>query len=105
MPKNFIYEIDHSKDNGGFADDNVFNTLNCKLHDAGYIEVTNVAADVYEGRIAVYAAASKMIQRMRSRQMVSGRETGDTPRFLPGEALYAPEMFGEAPNRALSVGE
>jgi len=54
--KNFISEIDCSKDVSGFADDNVFNTLNCKLHEAGYIEVTDVAADVYEGRIAVYSA-------------------------------------------------
>ena len=33
-----------------------FNQLNQKLYDAGYIDVTDVVADVYEGRIAVYSA-------------------------------------------------
>jgi hypothetical protein len=47
-------QITHDKD--GCANDDVFNSLIEKLRDAGYVEVNDIVADVYEGRTAVYSA-------------------------------------------------
>ncbi len=54
--RRFISEINHRRDRGGRAEDEVFNELTSKLDEAGYIEVNDVVADVYEGRIASYSA-------------------------------------------------
>ncbi|MBJ6751063.1 hypothetical protein [Geomonas anaerohicana] len=52
----FISEINHHRDESGHAEDEVFNRVMSKLDEAGYIEVADLVADVYEGRIAVYTA-------------------------------------------------
>lgn len=54
--KGFIAEINEQNDEEGFSDDDVYNELIDKLSDAGYIEVDDVASDVYEGRVTVYSA-------------------------------------------------
>lgn len=54
--KKFISEINHRRNRAGRADDDVFNELTSKLYEAGYVEVNDVVADVYEGRIASYSA-------------------------------------------------
>lgn len=54
--RRFISEISHRRDRSGRAEDEVFNQMMSKLDDAGYLEVTDIVADVYEGRIAAYSA-------------------------------------------------
>jgi hypothetical protein len=54
--RRFIAEISHRRERSGRAEDEVFNQMMSKLDDAGYIEVTDIVADVYEGRIAAYSA-------------------------------------------------
>ena len=52
----FKQEINILKENDGYADDAVFNSLTLKLLDAGYCDVNDMVADVYEGRIAKYSS-------------------------------------------------
>ncbi len=52
----FKIEINNLKDEDGFADDEIFNSLTLKLLDAGYCDVNDMVADVYEGRIAKYSS-------------------------------------------------
>ncbi len=52
----FKLEINSLKDNDGYADDEAFNSLTLKLLDAGYCDVNDMVADVYEGRISKYSA-------------------------------------------------
>ena len=52
----FKSEVNIQKDNEGYSSDDVYNELAGKLSDAGYIDVDDVASDVYEGRVAVYSA-------------------------------------------------
>jgi len=54
--KRFKSELNIQKDEEGYSDDDVYNELTGKLSDAGYIDVDDVASDVYEGRVAVYSA-------------------------------------------------
>lgn len=54
--RRFISEINHRRDKSGHAEDEVFNQMTSKLNEAGYIEVADIVADVYEGRIAAYSA-------------------------------------------------
>ncbi len=53
----FKLELNSVKDKDGYADDEVFNALTIKLMDAGYFDVNDMVADVYEGRIAKYSAS------------------------------------------------
>ena len=54
--KRFIAEISHCRVRTGHAEDEVFNQMTSKLNEAGYIEINDIVADVYEGRIASYSA-------------------------------------------------
>jgi hypothetical protein len=54
--RNNILEINHLKNQDGCADDEVFNEMMINLRNEGYFNVTDIVADVYEGRIAVYSA-------------------------------------------------
>jgi len=54
--KRFTSKPQITDDKDGGADDDVFNLLMEKLTDAGYVEVSDIVADVYEGRTAVYSA-------------------------------------------------
>lgn len=54
--RRFISEINHRRSRAGRAEDDVFNELTSRLYEAGYVEVNDVVADVYEGRIASYSA-------------------------------------------------
>ena len=54
--KTYISEIKNLVSEKGWANDDVFNEIIKKLRAAGYFDVTDVVADVYEGRVAVYSA-------------------------------------------------
>ena len=54
--KRFKSELNIQKDDKGYSDDDVYNELTGMLSNAGYIDVDDVASDVYEGRVAVYSA-------------------------------------------------
>lgn len=54
--RRFISEIGQNEDSVGDADFEVFDELSNKLHEAGYLAVDDMVADVYEGRIAKYKA-------------------------------------------------
>jgi hypothetical protein len=54
--KRFKSELNIQNDEEGYSDDDVYNELTGKLSDAGYIDVDDVASDIYEGRVAVYSA-------------------------------------------------
>lgn len=54
--RGFILKFRITDDKDGCANDDVFNSLMDKLRDAGYVEVNDIVADVYEGRTAVYSA-------------------------------------------------
>lgn len=54
--RRIVSEINHRRSRSGRAEDDVFNGLTSKLYEAGYVEVNDVVADVYEGRIASYSA-------------------------------------------------
>ena len=51
--RGFISELQDLTTENGRSDDETHNALFEKLSNAGYIEVTDVVSDVYEGRIAV----------------------------------------------------
>jgi hypothetical protein len=54
--RKFIAEIGQLVDTNGDAESKVINQLLVKLCAAGYVEVNDIVADVFEGRIAVYSA-------------------------------------------------
>jgi hypothetical protein len=54
--RRYVSEIKHLRSKTGWANDEVFNEMVEKLRKAGYFDVTDVVADVYEGRVAVYSA-------------------------------------------------
>ncbi len=54
--RRYVSEIRHLRSKAGWANDEVFNEMMKKLHKAGYFDVTDVVADVYEGRVASYSA-------------------------------------------------
>ena len=55
--KSILSEVQGTADQDGHAGDEVRNTLFSRLRDAGYVEVTDVVSDVYEGRIATESAS------------------------------------------------
>jgi hypothetical protein len=55
--RGFISELQDLTTEDGRSDDEIHNALFGKLRNAGYIEVTDVVSDVYEGRIAVNSAS------------------------------------------------
>jgi hypothetical protein len=54
--RRYVSEIKHLRSKTGRANDEVFNEMVHKLRKEGYFDVTDVVADVYEGRVAVYSA-------------------------------------------------
>jgi len=54
--KGFISKSQITDDKDGGAADDVFNLLMERISDAGYVEVGDIVADVYEGRTALYSA-------------------------------------------------
>jgi len=49
-------EVNRKRSGEGLSDDYVYNEVLGRLSEAGYLEVDDLASDVYEGRIAPYPA-------------------------------------------------
>ncbi len=54
--RKIIAEIGALQDENGNVEDKIYNTLLSKFNDAGYFEIVDIVADVFEGRIAAYSA-------------------------------------------------
>jgi hypothetical protein len=57
--RSFVSETNSPENGKNCSDDDIYNGLIARMSEAGYLEVADVAADVYEGRIVVLSASIK----------------------------------------------
>lgn len=55
--RSFVSETNSPEKRKNCSDNDIYNGLIARMSEAGYLEVADVAADVYEGRIVVHSAS------------------------------------------------